>query len=335
MPTVRVRDVGEIALINMLQEMVARGSSPPGDAAFALALGIGDDAAAWRTIEATELATTDTMVEGVHFRHAFSSWEDLGWKALAVNLSDIAAMGGLPLYALATLGLKPETEVEDVRSLYRGVLSACTEYGCYIAGGDIVRSPVTFITVALTGYTRGPVLTRHTARPGDVVAVTGYLGSSAAGLRALLQGVSLAAEPERRLHQAHIRPRPRLHEGQILAQQGVRAAMDISDGLVDDLSKMCTASGVGAIVYTDRIPVDSAVAQLFPGESLRLALNGGEDYELLFAGPEDVVSDVLPLLSPAASILGRIVEDHPGKVLLLDEAGKEVQIDQHGWDHFR
>ena len=334
MPTVKVRDVGEFALIGMLQEIVERGSAPLWDLAFPLTLGIGDDAAAWHATEATELATTDTVVDGVHFRHDLISWEYLGWKVVAVNLSDIAAMGGFPLFALVTLGLKPETEVEDVRSLYRGMLSACGEYGCHIAGGDIVRSPVTFVTVALTGYTRGPVLTRDAARPGDVVAVTGYLGSSAAGLRALLQGVSLAAEPAKRLLKAHVRPQPRLHEGQVLAQRGVRAAMDISDGLVDDLSKMCAASGVGAVVYADKLPVDSAVTELFSEDYLQLALNGGEDYELLFTGPESVVSDLLPSLSPIASILGLIVEDHPGKVMVMDEGGKEIQIERRGWDHF-
>ena len=167
-----IRDVGEFGLIRSIQELVCEGQQDSGDDDFLLLLGIGDDAAAWRTPEATELATTDTLVDGVHFRHDLTSWEDLGWKSMAVNLSDIAAMGGRPLYALVTLGLTLDTAVEDVRELYRGMLSACRAYGCRIAGGDIVRSPVDFVTVAMTGAARDPTLTRRTAKPGDSIAVS-------------------------------------------------------------------------------------------------------------------------------------------------------------------
>ena len=180
--TVKVRDIGEFGLIQSLQEMVRQWKQPSRETTFPLLLDMGDDAAAWHTVEATELATTDTLVDGVHFRHDLISWEDLGWKAMAVNLSDIAAMGGSPLYALVTLGLKPETEVEDIHALYRGMLSACQEYQCQIVGGDMVQSPVTFITIAMTGVVRGHVLTRQEAKPGDMIAVTGPLGCAAGGL---------------------------------------------------------------------------------------------------------------------------------------------------------
>ena len=298
-------------------------------------LGVGDDAAAWHTTEATELATTDTLVEGVHFRYDFTSWEDLGWKALVVNVSDIAAMGGFPLYALVTLGLQPETEVEDVHALYRGMLSACQEYQCRIVGGDIVRSPAIFITIALTGVARGHLLTRHGAQPGDVVAVTGPLGCAAGGLQALLQGTVLEGEQARHLHKAHSHPIPRLQAGQVLVQHGVQAAMDISDGLTDDLSKMCVSSEVGAIIYSAQVPVDAFLKDAFPQDYLQLALNGGEDYELLFAGREEVISEAVTKLGPSAAIMGRIVADHPGEVQVLDERGAELHVERHGWDHFR
>ncbi|MDP6494558.1 MAG: thiamine-phosphate kinase [Dehalococcoidia bacterium] len=334
MQTVKVREIGEFGLIQSLRELVCQ-SKQQSETAFPLLLGIGDDAAAWRTIEGTELATTDTLVDGIHFRHDLMSWEDLGWKALAVSLSDIAAMGGSPLYALVTLGLQPETAVEDIHALYRGMLSACQEYRCQIVGGDMVQSPVTFITVAMTGVAVGRVLTRQEAEPGDVVAVTGPLGCAAGGLQFLLQGAEQHGGQGNHLLQAHNRPIPRVQAGQVLVQGGVKAAMDISDGLMADLAKMCNSSGVGAIIHADQVPVDSFLKDTFPRHCLQLALNGGEDYELLFTGTEEVVSEVLTRLSPCAAALGRIVADNPGKVQVLDEGGVEVHLDRRGWDHFR
>lgn len=335
MRTVKVRDIGEFGLIRSLQELVCQWKQPLGEATFPLLLGIGDDAAAWRTVDGTELATTDTMVDGVHFRHDLISWEDLGWKVLAVNLSDIAAMGGSPLYALVTLGLNPETEVEDVHALYMGMLSACREYHCQIVGGDMVQSPVTFITVAMTGVAKGHILTRQEAKPGDMIAVTGPLGCAAGGLQALLQGTVREGDQGRHLRRTHNRPVPRLDAGQVLVQGGVNAAMDISDGLTDDLSKMCVSSGVGAIIDAHQVPVDSFLKDAFPQGYLQLALNGGEDYELLFTGKEEVVFKVITRLGPSAAVMGRIVADHPGIVQVLDERGGEFHLDRHGWDHFR
>jgi thiamine-monophosphate kinase len=215
------------------------------------------------------------------------------------------------------------------------MLSACREYRCQIIGGDLVRSPVTFITVAMTGVAQGPILTRHGAQPGDVIAVTGHLGCSAGGLRAYTQGLNLEGAVSEHLHSAHVHPLPRLQDGQAIAQAGVRAAMDISDGLTDDLSKLCISSGVGAIVYAQKVPVDAFLQEAFPQDCLQLALNGGEEYELLFTGSEEVVSRAMALLAPSAAILGRIVAEHPGLVRVLDERGGDLQMDRRGWDHFK
>lgn len=334
MRIVKVREIGEFALIQTLKELLCHGNPSSGEMAFPLVIGIGDDAAAWHTTEATELATTDTLVEGVHFRHDFTTWEDLGWKALAVNLSDIAAMGGLPLHALVTLGLQPETDVADVHALYRGMLSACQEYQCRIVGGDIVRSPVTFITIALMGIATGHALTRYGAQSGDVVAVTGPLGCAAGGLQSLLQGTALDGESGRHLHEAHSHPVPRIQAGNTLVQHGVQTAMDISDGLTADLSRLCANSGVGSVIYADRVPVDAFLKDAFPQDFLQLALNGGEDYELLFAGSEEIISEAVTRLGPSAAIIGRIVANHPGEVKVLDERGAAFPLERHGWDHF-
>jgi len=335
MHTVKVRDIGEFGLIKSIQELVLRWGQTSEETTFPLLFGIGDDAAVWRTSEATEMASTDTLVDGVHFRSDLISWEDLGWKAMAVNLSDIAAMGGSPLYALVTLGLNPEAEVEDVHALYEGMLSACREYHCSIVGGDMVQSPVTFITVAMTGIASEGVLTRNEAKPGDLIAVTGPLGCAAGGLQALLQDTALEGEQGSHLYKAHNRPMPRLDACQVLVRCGVNAAMDISDGLTDDLSKMCVSSGVGAIIYAHQVPVDSFLKDTFPQTYLQLALNGGEDYELLFTGKEEVVYSVVAGLGRSAAIVGRIVSEHPGEVQVLDDRGDELRLNQHGWDHFK
>ena len=329
MPHVKVSEIGEFALIRVLHEMVcAQGLPSP------MTLGIGDDAAAWLNRDSTELTTTDTMVEGVHFLHDNVSWRDLGWKALAVNLSDIAAMGGLPLHALVTLGLKPQTEVDDVKALYEGMLSACSEYGCAIAGGDMVRSPVTFVTIAVVGTATERLLTRSAAQPGDLVAVTGPLGCSAGGLKAHLDGLTLDEDLKEHLNDAHVHPVPRLREGQALVREGVRAAMDVSDGLIDDLTKLAVSSGVGAVVCASQAPVDTYLKRAFPQDHLQLALNGGEDYELLFTGSQEVVTGALAALGPSASIIGRLVAECPGRVRVLDDNGTDIDIARRGWDHF-
>lgn len=328
-----IREVGEFGLIKSIQELVCEHGQQNGDHDFRLLLGIGDDAAAWHTPEAIELATTDTLVDGVHFRHDLTSWEDLGWKSMAVNLSDIAAMGGRPLYALVTLGLTRDTRVEDVRDLYRGMLAACRAYGCRIAGGDVVHSPVDFVTVAMTGVASYCVLTRRAAKPGDSIAVTGPLGSAAGGLQALLRGDFPLDECRLRLQAALNRPVPRLDACETLIGCGVKAAMDVSDGLVDDLAKLCEASGVGAVVDAARVPAEICLRDAYPEGWLQLALNGGEDYELLFTGDDAVVEAAVTTLAKTA-VVGRIVSDHPGRVRVVDESGADIALDRSGWDHF-
>ena len=207
----QIKELGEFRVIEMLKDMAIgqRRAQDPASPSFSkLLVDNGDDAAAWRTEGATQLFTTDTMVEGVHFQRSTTPWRDLGWKSLASNISDIAAMGGLPLYALITLGLPPDTEVDDLKELYRGMLEISNIHGAAIVGGDMVRSPVVFITVSLTGVHSGTPLLRSTAFAGDQIAVTGYLGASAGGLRLLLEGGSPSPEAAEYLHQCHRRPQP-------------------------------------------------------------------------------------------------------------------------------
>ena len=238
--------MGEFGLIERLAKAV-QASRPD-----SLIVGIGDDAAAWSAkggADSIVLATTDTLVEGVHFSPDSAPWPDVGWKALAVNVSDIAAMGGEPLFALVTLALPADTPVQAVDELYAGMRECAAEYGVTVAGGDIVQAPQVAITVALIGQAqisddRPLLLRRDGARPGDLIAVTGTLGDSAAGLRRLREGAT-AGDP---LVRAHLRPRPPLALAHEAARIGISCGIDVSDGLLQDIGHVCEMSGLGADV---------------------------------------------------------------------------------------
>jgi thiamine-monophosphate kinase len=317
----RVSDIGEFGLIERLMGSSRKGS---GD----LVVGPGDDAAVWRAGEELVVATTDTMVDGVHFRGEGANWRDIGWKLLAVNVSDIAAMGGAPESALVTLCLPPETEVAAIDELYEGLNECGHKYGVTVAGGDVVRSPVTVLTAAVLGRgemrDREPaLLLRSGARPGDVVAVTGTLGGSAGGLRRLAAGAA-SDDP---LVRRHIRPLPRIMEGRAGVAVGVRCGIDVSDGLLQDLGHVCEASGVGAIVHADTIPVSGELRVAYPDEALEMACTGGEDYELLLTGQRKRMAG-LPV-----TVIGEIVAG--SGLQLIDGEGREIQYERKGWDAFR
>jgi thiamine-monophosphate kinase len=188
--------------------------------------------------------------------------------------------------------------------------------------------------VALTGVLDGQPLLRSTARPGDPVGVTGYVGSSGGGLRLMLDGASVPAEAARYLRQAHRHPQPAVAQGRILVEVGVRAAMDISDGLADDLSKLCKASGVAARIFAQRVPIHPLLRLAFPDQCLDLALGGGEDYLLLFTAPPDLMAQVMPRLPQGAAVVGEITAGKPGQVMIVDAAGVVRPANPMGWDHF-
>ena len=339
-----VQDVGEFGLIELLARAVAHENDALiaglGRRGFRVRLSIGDDAAAVSAPAGLSTLTTDTMVEGVHFDLANTPWHDLGWKALAVNLSDAAAMGAEPVCSLVTLGLRPDLPVSGLLEMYAGMMEAHGRYGGALVGGDVVKSPTFFVTVALEGAAQTPdgrerLLTRDSARLDDVIAVTGHLGCSAGGLRMMTGGLesSMDAVTTRHLREAHNRPAPRVAEGAALAAAGVRAAMDVSDGLVADLGKLCEASGVGAMLDGAHLAADDCLRRAFPGEWLELALCGGEDYELLFTAPPDVLESAARDIEIPVHVIGKVVEGPPS-VRALDPAGREIGLAAGGWDHF-
>ncbi len=331
----KVSELGEFGLIDLLARMAGRAKDKRIASWQKLTIGIGDDAAAWQGDAATQLATVDSLIEDVHFTLDSISWKDLGWKALAVNLSDIAAMGGAPKYALVALALPDHTEVDDVAALYQGMIELAQQSGVAIIGGDISRAPLVTITITVLGHTGdNQVLTRSAATPGEQVAVTGYLGAAAAGLQMLTRQLQLDAEAMNPLKNAFAHPYPRVADGQLLASQGVKAAIDISDGLISDLTHICQQSRVGARVEIDRVPIHPVVKANFGDRSRELALSGGEDYELLFTASGEVINRVKRTASCPITVIGEITADNIGEVTVVDNEGSPLILRKRGWEHF-
>ncbi len=326
-----VSDLGEFGLIERLAKAV--GADRP----ESLIVGIGDDAAAWRQGDSLVLATTDTLVEGVHFLPESTPWPDLGWKALAVNVSDIAAMGGSPQFALVTLALPPETPVDDVDALYAGIRECGQEYGVAIVGGDVVRAPQVSISLAVIGHAelgaeeRPQLMRRDAAAAGHVIAVTGSLGDSAAGLKRLKDG----APPDDPLVRAHSRPQPPRATGRQAARLEVPCAIDVSDGLLPDLRHICDACELGAVVRAEAIPLSQPLRSAFPEDALALACSGGEDYQLVFIAPQETMRLLRASAQVRVTVIGEMDEHPEQRPRLMDASGKEIKLPEAGWDHLR
>jgi thiamine-monophosphate kinase len=344
---VRLEDVGELGLIRRLRSGLAARAA-------GVLTGVGDDTAVLApTPGAALLATTDLVIENVHFRRGTApprdvGWKDVGWKALAVNLSDIAAMGGRPRWALIGLALPDDTDLADVDALYAGLREAAAPHGVAIVGGDTCASRSGLVLdVTLLGEHAGTPRLRSMARPGHVVAVTGSLGRSAAGLHALetraggAAGNGLPADDEAELVAAHRRPTARVAEGHWLAAQpAVHAMIDCSDGLATDLGHVCAESRVGARVAIERLPISAATrraAAAFGRDPLAWALSGGEDYELLVTVEAAAAADVARGLEAATgtplTVVGEITAE-PGGPVFVDAGGAAVSA-RAGYEHFR
>jgi thiamine-monophosphate kinase len=339
MSELRVRDIGEFGLIDRLV-----ASLPPDTRAVRddVLVAAGDDAAVIRPpVGDMQVVSTDALVEGNHFRMDWTDWESLGHKALAVNLSDIAAMGALPTVGVVTLGLSGDELVADLEALYRGLGALARRHGVVILGGDIVRvQRERFIAITAMGRTReDQVLLRSGARVGDVIGVTGTIGAAAAGLEIFHSPETFTSRTTAaRLVQAHLRPHPRIDAGQLLVRHRASAAMDLSDGMAGDLPKMLIASGVSAEIHVDRLPVPAAVRALFPDGWLELALKGGEDYELLFTIAPDrwrVLQSDATAVGITVTAVGSVhsVQGEP-TLLLAQKDGSRERLPVGAFDHF-
>jgi thiamine-monophosphate kinase len=286
---------------------------------------IGDDCAVLRLGDRIWVAASDMLVSGHHFRD-WAMPEDAGYKAVAVNVSDVAAMGGTPRFVLASGGA-PDPEA-TLRCM-RGVLEACGEFGVYPLGGDTTRAGALTVDVAILGELDAPPVLRSGARPGDLLAVTGELGASAAGLLALESG---ASGPER-LVEKHLRPTPRVEAGRAAARIGVGAMIDLSDGIASDAGHVCERSGVGCRVDLDLLPVAEDTRSFLASlghDPVAVAATGGEDYELLICAPEIVLQALAESVEVPVTRIGEVTDG--GGVVFW--RGGEVVEGLSGWDHF-
>lgn len=295
-----------------------------------VALGIGDDAALLDVPAGQQLvACTDTLVEGVHFLRGTAP-EDLGWKSLAVNLSDLAAMGAQPMWAMLALTL-PAADADFVEGFATGFAELARARDVALVGGDTTQGPLTITVTALGCVPNGAALTRAGARIGHDVFVTGTLGDAAGALRKMLARDDVPAALRARLD----RPQPRVAAG--LALRGLASAcIDVSDGLAADLGHVCAASGVGAELEFDALPLSADLCAAFDGETCRgFALAGGDDYELCFTAPESSADAILAACANVnlrVTRIGRVVAG--SGVRVLDAAGRVVDVPHAGWEHF-
>jgi thiamine-monophosphate kinase len=284
----------------------------------------GDDCAVLLLGGRTWVAASDMLVFGHHFK-GWAAPEEVGYKAVAVNVSDVAAMGGTPRFVLVSGGAAdPGTTLRCME----GVLEACEEFGIYPLGGDTTRADCLTVDVAILGELAAPPVLRSGARPADSLAVTGELGASAAGLLALRSG---EAGPQR-LVRKHLRPEPRVAAGRAAASVGINAMIDLSDGLASDVRHICELSGVGCRVDLGRLPIAGDTrefAKSLGREPEILAARGGEDYELLMAAPEPVLKALAASVEVPVTVIGEVTE---GGVVF--ERGGESVEGLAGWDHF-
>jgi thiamine-monophosphate kinase len=332
---VQLSQTGEFGLIKRICRIVESQSDE-------IVLGIGDDAAVIRPKTGSCLVlTTDALVEGVHFDLRYTPFDALGWKALAVNLSDVAAVGGVPAYALISLALPDKWTVENVESFYRGLKHCGKVYNTKIAGGDTTQSGSKgFISISVIGYVNENLIKRRSgAKEGDLICVTGTLGGARAGFEALREGQdkNLFKKSIRRF----LKPAPRILEaGKLIRELPVSSMIDISDGLASDARHLCEQSGLGCILWEEALPLhpDLKVWEEKMGTSpTRFALTSGEEYELLFTVNQDRFDSWINHSQGEKRVpvtaIGEIV--HKKKGIRIKRGGKNVSFSEKGWDHFQ
>lgn len=345
-PDTPVGKIGERALVAHLRSRIPAGTG--------VDVGVGDDAAVVQTGPLT-LVTTDCLVEGVHFRREWSPPRLLGRKALTINLSDIAAMAGVPRYATVSLFLPPDVPLKFIDGLYDGLLERAAESGVSIVGGNVSASWAELVVDVTMLGTGDRILRRSGAQPGDLAVVTGHLGAAAAGLRLLQQDARLtedgflestgvwtesSADAVTHCLRAQLDPAPPLALTRALSEQElVHAAMDLSDGLSGDLAMICQESQLAAILDKKAVPIDSSAASLERargGDALALALHGGEDYQFLFAIPPDRLDglkDLAVVWDLPLTVVGEFTEGPPTVSMKDGDKLKPLAADAH--DHFK
>ncbi len=328
-----IMDVGEHDLLQLIRRRW--GKTTPG-----LVVGMGDDAAVFELdAQRRGLATCDLLIEEVHFERSWITPKQLGHKALAVNLSDIAAMGGIPRFALISLGVSPRLPLSWLEEFYQGLGELAERQGVVIAGGDTCSSTKIIINITVLGEVqKDELLLRSGAKVGNQILVTGTLGQAAAGL-AILQ-TNQATTTDSPLIRKQLQPEPRCREARVIAASGLATAMlDLSDGLATDITNLTQASQVGARVWLNRLPISGYLKERAPGlgkSAHDLALCGGEDYELLLSAPPSAVAPLQKALAGCncpLTVIGEILPAQDGLQLL--DAHNNSQLWPQGYQHFQ
>jgi thiamine-monophosphate kinase len=333
----RARKTGEHELIQALGRLVkAKKTGTRG-----VVVGVGDDAAVVRPRSGEDLLiTTDVQIEGRHFQREWFNGLELGWRLAAVNLSDIAAMGGKPLYGLLSLGIPDDVRTDYVKDIERGARDHLAKYGATIVGGNISGIDSTLVCdFTLVGSIQaGKAWRRHCRPDGDAVVVAGNLGEARAGLHMLR--VQDPERPFRRLVQAYKRPKPLLDVAELLRRQkGIHGVIDVSDGFSTDLIHICQASNAGCEVSLRSLPLSKPLLEfcIEHGKvALQLALNGGEDYALIVSvdakRAESVAQTIREEAGVPATVVGRFTR-HKGSYVLIGDRGRRMPLSPRGWDH--
>jgi len=335
----KLKNIGEFGLIKKVTKDITVDKST-------VVVGVGDDVAVIKTkSEKYALLTCDVLIEGTHFKRETITPFQLGRKAIAINVSDIAAKGGIPNQALISIGLPKDTKVEYVEEIYRGIKKAAKQFNIDIVGGNTAFSRYKiFVDIFLIGEIKPEfLLLRSGAKSGDKILVTGDLGDSSAGLE-IIENPDLKFEKKykMKLKQAHLSPCPRLEEGRTIAESELaNCMMDISDGLSGDLAKICEESNVGALIWEEKIPMSKetfAFAKSIGKNPLDFAIHGGEDYELLLTAlPENVdtiIGKVKKKTETKVTEIGEI-KDKEFCIKIAKTDGKVAPLNIYGWDHFR
>jgi thiamine-monophosphate kinase len=326
----RIGELGEFALIAKIEKILKAPASRK-----ALVQGIGDDAAVVLSGRSPQVLTVDALTEGTHFDFRYTDAESLGWKALAVNLSDVAAMGAIPQFALVALGLPRRAPLNKVLQLVEGIRRCGKAFATSVVGGNVSRTRSSWsVTVTVAGEClHGRPLLRSGARAGDIVCVTGQLGLSCTGLAALKRGLPGFGRAKRR----HRRPVPRLAWIHELLRHGVRihACIDVSDGLSSDLAHLCEASRLGALVDLGRLPIESGTrkaAAWCRRNPYRWALDGGEDYELLMTMAQTEYLKAKRILGTRLTAIGTMIDRRT--ILGVWPDGSTRTLKAGGYRHF-
>lgn len=326
----KVNQIGEFGLINLIKRRTFSKDK-------SVLVNIGDDAAVIKpSPDKLLIFTTDTLMEKVHFDLRYFSYKQIGWKAMVANLSDIAAMGGLPKFALVTIGLPKSISVENVISNYDGMTEIAKRYRCKVIGGDTLFSPQgVFISIALLGEVEKEFLVkRNGAKKGDLICVTGDLGEAQAGLEFLRR------HPDRKpgFIKKHLTPFPRISEARTLVKNlKISSMIDISDGLCSELFHLTEENNLGAIIYEAKIPISPnciKAGNLLKRSPLLWALSSGEEYELLFTlGRKELTKLEKIKEKVKVSVIGMVLDKKEG-VFLMKKSGKKRELKKSGFTHF-